>query len=253
MSIKISELPQASTVNNTDLIPIVQEGTTKQATAGMISPTNEVSFIVCALTSTHRITISQAWSSGAQSVPLDSITLSSGSDYSLNNGKIKVGSKPKVVELSICISPYSLDGDATVTYQGIIRRIRSGTKTNLLNLAMYPYNINKSCYYSGSVITTCEENDEFELALGTSSPTKTVDSGTSANALTIKTLSEVALSQTRTLNAPLMNTGSLVGLGDKAEVTDETLEKTKLDEVTEVKEAEAKTEEIEKEGSGDKR
>lgn len=217
MSVKISELTSASSVGDSDLIPIVQSGTTKKATADKIKPTistsitssstnsevagakatydlhNDVSFIVCALTSTHRITISQAWSSGAQSVPLDSIALSNGSDYSLNSGKIKVGSKPKVIELSICISPYSLDGDATVTYQGIIRRIRNGTKTNLLNLAMYPYNINKSCYYSGSVITTCEENDEFELALGTSSPTKTVDSGTSANALTIKTLSKVAL------------------------------------------------------------
>lgn len=39
MSIKISELPQASTVNNTDVIPIVQNGTTKKAPAGLIHPT----------------------------------------------------------------------------------------------------------------------------------------------------------------------------------------------------------------------
>ena len=39
MSIKISELPQASTVNNTDVIPIVQGGTTKKAPAGLIHPT----------------------------------------------------------------------------------------------------------------------------------------------------------------------------------------------------------------------
>lgn len=61
------------------------------------------------------------------------------------------------------------------------------------------------------------------------------------------------LSTTSLNTTILMNTGSLVGLGDKAEVTDETLEKVKLNEVTEVKEAEAKTEEIEKEGSGDER
>ena len=36
MSIKISELPQASTVNNTDVIPIVQNGTTKQVTAELL-------------------------------------------------------------------------------------------------------------------------------------------------------------------------------------------------------------------------
>lgn len=39
MGIKISELPQASTVNNTDVIPIVQGGTTKKAPAGLIHPT----------------------------------------------------------------------------------------------------------------------------------------------------------------------------------------------------------------------
>lgn len=39
MSVKISELPQASTVNNTDIIPIVQDGATKKASAGLIFPT----------------------------------------------------------------------------------------------------------------------------------------------------------------------------------------------------------------------
>lgn len=47
MSIKISELPQASTVNNTDVIPIVQGGTTKQANLGIVAsaggvPTNSI-------------------------------------------------------------------------------------------------------------------------------------------------------------------------------------------------------------------
>lgn len=39
MSIKISELPSATEVNDADLIPIVQSGTTKQATASMIKTT----------------------------------------------------------------------------------------------------------------------------------------------------------------------------------------------------------------------
>lgn len=39
MSIKISELPQATSVGSSDIVPIVQGGTTKQATAGMIAPT----------------------------------------------------------------------------------------------------------------------------------------------------------------------------------------------------------------------
>lgn len=39
MSIRISELPQASTVNITDVIPIVQGGTTKKAPVGLIFPT----------------------------------------------------------------------------------------------------------------------------------------------------------------------------------------------------------------------
>lgn len=36
MSIKISELPQATSVGSSDIVPIVQGGTTKQATAGMM-------------------------------------------------------------------------------------------------------------------------------------------------------------------------------------------------------------------------
>ena len=38
MSIKISELPVASSVNSTDIVPIVQDGTTKQAQADMFKP-----------------------------------------------------------------------------------------------------------------------------------------------------------------------------------------------------------------------
>lgn len=38
-NIKISELPQAISVGSSDIVPIVQGGTTKQATAGMIQPT----------------------------------------------------------------------------------------------------------------------------------------------------------------------------------------------------------------------
>lgn len=38
MSIKISELPVASSVNSADIVPIVQDGTTKQARAEMIKP-----------------------------------------------------------------------------------------------------------------------------------------------------------------------------------------------------------------------
>lgn len=37
MSIKISELPQATSVGSSDIVPIVQGGTTKQATAGMMN------------------------------------------------------------------------------------------------------------------------------------------------------------------------------------------------------------------------
>lgn len=37
MSIKISELPQATSVNSSDIVPIVQGGATKQATAGMMN------------------------------------------------------------------------------------------------------------------------------------------------------------------------------------------------------------------------
>ena len=38
MSIKISELPVASSVNSADIVPIVQDGTTKQAQAEMFKP-----------------------------------------------------------------------------------------------------------------------------------------------------------------------------------------------------------------------
>jgi hypothetical protein len=38
MSIKISDLPAAVAVNNSDIFPIVQDGTTKKATASLIRP-----------------------------------------------------------------------------------------------------------------------------------------------------------------------------------------------------------------------
>ena len=40
MSIKISELPQATTINSTDVIPIVQSGTTKKVEAGVLGVEN---------------------------------------------------------------------------------------------------------------------------------------------------------------------------------------------------------------------
>lgn len=205
MSIKISELPQATSVGSSDIVPIVQGGTTKQATAGMMTPqiediTNQVTFTAeSEITELGRTVYKQG----------NTITLVLTCQYaSRSAGVFSLGT----LSLTPLYQCYGVGTGyrATVGTFGAFGRINTS-----------------------GVVTAITTSDTQQVTFNIDFPLAT---------------------QTRSLNLTKSeNTGSLVGLGDKAEFTDETLEKTKLDEVTEVKEAEAKTEEIEKEGSGDER
>lgn len=247
MSIKISELPQATSVGSSDIVPIVQGGTTKQATAGMI---NSPSFAMFSA-SASSITITTSWNAGSKLISATSRTLTYGDDFIIENGKIKINSNISYVQIS-SNGALGNSSSSSGTLYLLLCRERNGT---LEYLYANGVKVTDGGWAFFPVLVDCQQGDLFSFRLG-----KDDDAGSSvtitASASRYMIIEKKATgnSSTRSLNLTrATNTGSLVGLGDKAEVTDETLEKTKLDEVTEVKEAEAKTEEIEKEGSGDER
>lgn len=247
MSIKISELPQATSVGSSDIVPIVQGGTTKQATAGMI---NSPSFAVFSA-SASSITITSSWNAGSKLIPATSRPLTYGDDFIIENGKIKINSNISYVQISSNGGLGNSSSPSGTLYL-LLCRERNGT---LEYLYANGVNVTDTGWMLFPVFVDCQQGDLFSFRLGKDDNAgSTVTITASASRYMIIEKKANGNSSTRSLNlAKTTNTGSLVGLGDKAEVTDETLEKTKLDEVTEVKEAEAKTEEIEKEGSGDKR
>lgn len=212
MSIKISELPQATSVGSSDIVPIVQGGTTKQATAEMINTDNYS-------TTEQKV---GTWIDG-KSVYKKTYVLSF--NISDNTGEATVN----IADINI---------DTLVRVDGATKALLASTYQRDFTHA-YAYGGTSVTEYSGMFIrdnTLLYRYRGMQLsnAYLTIYYTKTTDTAT------------------RSLN--LMrgeNTGSLVGLGDKAEVSDETLEKVKLDETTEVKEVEATEQTKEVEGSGD--
>lgn len=279
MSIKISELPSASSVTSSDAIPIVQSGTTKKVTVGTMVPavatsitsssTNEqvagakavydsknaLSLCVGRVRTNKSITVTTAWSSGSKIVPLDDFLTNVGGDYTISSdGGIVVGSKPKVVEITAQLTPYNfpLPSSGAYDYQLVLKRKRNGTTEAITSQGtqLNQYSTSMIAFMLSTVLEV-QENDTFYIAIGVGQPSKTVNSGTNASALTIKTLSEVALTPTRSLNLTKgENTGSLVGMGDRAEVTLEKEEQP--EEITETKSEEVDKLESE-EGSGDSR
>ena len=202
MSIKISELPQATSVGSSDIVPIVQGGTTKQATAGMIQPT------MTALTITG----------------LSSFTISANHSCAIETGA------GKLVTINISINGVSCS---------------SNTWTNIAQIPEGYRPVGNEAYGYITVANNAYVITSTYIAVSGIIGIKTSSSLNNANVRVQTSYFVPNDSATRSLNLTRSeNTGSLVGLGDKAEVTDE---------VTEVKEAEAKTEEIEKEGSGDER
>lgn len=213
MSIKISELPQATSVGSSDIVPIVQGGTTKQATAKLIN--------------------------------IDS--------YSTTEQKVGtwIDGKP-IYEITYQLTcPTTSSGEVTQD----ITNLNLETLTDICGTSKYINNDGVTKYYR-----PFENTYAYNSQLGNYSGAWIKDntlffrySGfTAILSLTAYITIRYTKTTTRSLNLTKSeNTGSLVGLGDKAEVTDETLEKVKLDETTEVKEVEATEQTKEAEGSGD--
>ena len=267
MSIKISELPSASSVTSSDAIPIVQSGTTMKATVGTMLPTiatsitssstndevagakavydlnNNLSLISVNNSARLTINVPAAWS--AVKLNLDNTTVTTG-DYTLSNGAVIVGAKPKVVEAYFSCA---LDSLTTGTYNFTIKKTHNGTTTNEFVYAFSGVaSINNP---QGLAVFEVSESDKIEI-YATKNSAGTFYGGLGSCILTVKTLSEVAPTQTRTLStARLMNTGSLVGMGNRVEISEQ------VDEKVSEQVEETKTTEVDKleseEGSGDSR
>lgn len=217
MSIKISELPQATSVGSSDIVPIVQGGTTKQATAGII---NSPSFAVFSSLPASTITITASWNAGSKLIPATSRTLTYGDDFIIENGKIKINSNISYVQISSNGS-FANSSVPSGTLYLLLCRERNGT---LEYLYANGVKVTDTTWSFFPVFVDCQQGDLFSFRLG-----KDDDAGSSvtitASASRYMIIEKKANgnSSTRSLNLTrTTNTGSLVGLGDKAEVTDET-------------------------------
>lgn len=226
MSIKISELPQATSVGSSDIVPIVQGGTTKQVEAGVINPE---------LQDTGWVAISSYLTSKFSA---RGGTSSNWAPYVRRIGNIVYFKGEVYCNSSVGNSEATIiSGLPTYFCPTEAQYNNCGVRWKSNPFMIYANNSGSIIVGETSNITTQQEWQGYSLSNLSGMHTD--------NAFPTE-----LLTATRSLNLTRSeNTGSLVGLGDKAEVTDETLEKTKLDEVTEVKEVEP-TEEIEE--SGDK-
>lgn len=220
MSKKISELTSAVSITGTEEVPIVQSGETKKATVDLLRPTiatsitssstntevagakavydkvNEASLCVGSIDTNKNLTITTAWSSGSKIIPLDSFTTNVGGDYTKSSdGGIIVGSAPKLIEIQAQLTPYTLPKPTSTnlstqnTYQLVIKRKRNGTTTALaVQSQVINYYSVSALAFNVSVIVEAEENDIIYTSLGSDTASRSFDSGTAKNALTIKTL-----------------------------------------------------------------
>lgn len=253
MSIKISELPQASTVNNTDVIPIVQSGTTKQVTAGILqNPTRN--YISIRNTANVSIISTGNWSS--HQVKLTTLYYSSGSKFSLNDGAIRIGAGVSKIKATLNMA---IQGGTNET-SPIIRKKTSGETSWV---GQYPSaNFAWSGWFPVSVTTIIEVNEGDEIGAFFNTHTSgTLTVNAIGTALLVEEYESTDAS-TRSLNLTRSaNTGELVGIGDRVELTNETkqdeeqVEKQVEKQVEQVKEQveniSAEPIETKTEGSGD--
>lgn len=213
MSIKISELPQASTVNNTDLVPIVQGGSTKKAEAMLLNLDNYS-------TTEQRI---GTWIDGK---PLYKITLTGTIPSTSVNGTMAEGKTyiniPNIDLINI-VSQFFDGGDGVFINLPYLTNAGYQVKSNV--------NASYLSIYNG---VTTYNGKTFYVTLNY---TKTTDTATTN-----------LLNTTR-----LMNTGELVGMGDRVELTslaneltDNNVGEQEVKKVTPSETTEEKTE-----GSGD--
>lgn len=247
MSIKISELPSASSVTSSDAIPIVQSGTTKKVTVGTMLPTIATS--ITPSSTNNEVAGAKAVYDLSKTI---TYTFSKVGDNTTHNaGTTWTQFTADIVTEEIEAGEYL----ALMSYQ-----IRSANSTGIVKLALW----GDGNYIGGTLSTVpVADNDTFNapaFTLNLKYSTKATHTfqpkaygnvawkGANFSLYLIRLGDYTA---TRSLNLTKSeNTGSLVGMGDRAEVTLEKEEEP--EEITETKSAEVDKLESE-EGSGDSR
>lgn len=206
MSIKISELPQASTVNNTDVIPIVQGGTTKKAPAGLIHPT-----IATDINSTSTNDEVAGAKAVYDSLPtMTAITVTALSNFTVlanHSCAIETGAG-KLVTINIAINGVSCS---------------SNTWTNIAQIQEGCRPVGGEAYGYITVANNAYVITSTYIAVSGIIGIKTSSSLSNANVRVQTAYFVPTDSATRSLNlSNSANTGELVGTGDRVELTDET-------------------------------
>ena len=216
-NIKISELPQASTVNDTDVIPIVQDGTTKQATAGMISPT--VATSITSSSTNNEVAGAKAVYDFVSDYKefINNIT-SMESHLSLRSGGLNyIRKMGNIVYINLCFNYtagfFSAGGKTMCMLPNEV--IPTGSVYFVANAVDYPNKFN--CWLSNA--------GELKIYVATGNTS-------AAGTIYLSGTYFVDTATTNSLNtASLMNTGSLVGMGDRAELTSFATDNEELEKV----------------------
>jgi hypothetical protein len=91
MSVKISNLPSASVVNSSDVVPIVQAGDTKKAAASLLR-TTDASQLISGTVSAARLPVAAVGSPGIIEIGTAAGTACEGNDVRLSNSRVPSGS-----------------------------------------------------------------------------------------------------------------------------------------------------------------
>lgn len=282
MSIKISELPQANTVNSTDVIPIVQNGTTKQATAGMMMPAiatsitssstnNEVAgakavydlhngtdIIKVMLTSDDAYTPSSAWDWHTVALNAQELKYGDSFSFSASNKCITVNTNALIqIDWVVTIGlEAGISADAT-TARCYIRIVTDNSSTDAYippyaNLVMVKGRANTTF---GTIVANVTAGAPLYIKVQNelNEAHRLMGNRCGMTVRILQKSSGATLNSISPNTAKLMNTGELVGMGDRveltslaSELTDNNVGEQEVKEVTPSETTEEKTE-----GSGD--
>lgn len=159
-NVKISEMPSATSVSGSDLIPIVQGGVSKKASVSQLADND---FIQIRNTSDYSKSVSGNWNK--YFIPLTTIYNSKGTSLTLNStdGTVVIGSDISRVKVSL---NFAIAGATSETAPAI--HIKHSGETNWT--AVYPAG-NFTAYNSSVWVTAClqtiiDVNQGDELMLG---------------------------------------------------------------------------------------
>jgi hypothetical protein len=231
MSIKISELPSASSVGSSDVIPIVQSGTTKKVTVETMLPTIATS-ITSSSTNNEVAGAKAVYDYGEKNImqlllrnnfnpsanhtyetlPL-SLNFSSGSKLTFNSSthRIIIGTGVKTIKI------YAFAGVNTVSVneRKYIQVYKNGTVGGTLNMTYMSATDVRSIQFETFESVTSGDTIELKYygSLGD-------NVALNRAMLAVEVVEFEPTTTSSTLNtASLMNTGELVGMGDRAELT----------------------------------